>query len=68
MREKTVAAGEIDDATSAKKAPHASSGFPGFVQFLPRQTAGFADSAADAVKQRVAGESRKVVRRQSRFG
>ena len=64
MREQPMAAGDVQHAASPADSPHASSHFPGFVQFLPRETTDTAQHPADPVEQRVARESAEIMCRQ----
>ena len=60
-----MAAGDIDDAAAAEVAPDPLGHLPGFVQFLARQAAGFANRAPETIEQRLAGKPTEIVLRQS---
>jgi len=66
MREQAVAAGKVDAAATSEHASHASSHFPGFVQFLARQATGMTHSARKTIEERVAREPPEIVRGETR--
>jgi hypothetical protein len=49
-----VSCRQIDDASAAEAAADAPRHFPGFVQFLPRQTSRLADRARQPIEERIA--------------
>jgi len=68
VREQAVAAGDVHHPAAAAPPADAPSHLPRFIQFLARQSSNAAHDAADAVEQRVARESRKIVWRESAAG
>lgn len=61
LREQPMPCSEIDDPAAAKQSPHPSRDFPRLVQLLAWKTSRMADSAAESIEERVAGEAREVV-------
>ena len=61
MREETVPAAQIDDASAAKETPHPARRLPGFVEFLARQAAGLTDGTGQPMKERVVGKAAEIV-------
>ena len=61
MREETVSAAQIDDASAAKETPHPARRLPGFVEFLARQAAGLTDGTGQAMKERVVWKAAEIV-------
>ena len=51
MRQQAVAAGDVNNPSTAKDSPGAAGHFPGFVQLFPWQTSGFAQRPADTVEE-----------------
>ena len=60
MREETVSAAQIDDASAAKETSHPARRLPGFVEFLSWQATGLADGTGQAVKERVVGKASEI--------
>jgi hypothetical protein len=53
-------AADVDDTAATKTAAHASRHFPGFVQLLPRQTAGLTYGSGQTIKQCVGGKPTEI--------
>jgi hypothetical protein len=58
--EQSMAGAEIHDAAAAKETPHAPGGFPGFVQYLARQTSGVTHRPRNTIEKRVAWKAAKI--------
>jgi hypothetical protein len=56
-----MAAGNIDDAPTAKEAAHTARRFPGLEQLLARQAPGMTERTSQPVKERVVRKPAKVV-------
>lgn len=61
MGEETVAAPKIDDAPSAKQAPHSPRAFPCLEKLLTRQATRMADGTGQPVKKRVVWKAAQIV-------
>src|SRR6185369_15597661 len=55
-----MSAGQINHPAATEPASYPARHLPGFIQFLARQAAGFADGAGNAVEEGVAGKAAQV--------
>ena len=64
MREQAVTTAQVNHPSAAKKAARSPRQFPGFVQFLAGQAAGFAHGTAKTIKECLGGKAVEIVRGQ----
>jgi hypothetical protein len=60
VRKQAMAAREVDDSTSAKEPPRATSRLPRFEQLLSRQASGVTHRTGNAIEQRLTGEAIEI--------
>lgn len=61
LSKQTMTGAQIDDASATEAPADTACDFPGFEELFPRQAAGGADGARDAMEMRVGGETSEIV-------
>ena len=65
LSKQSMTRAQIDDPSAAETPAHTACDLPRFEEFFPRQAAGGADGARDAMEMRVVGETSEIVARET---